>query len=344
MLLVCFGAASAKAEASESARTSLANTNLQVERDAEAQDCPDADQLAAELSAHEGSHDGPPVLQHIHVNFSRSAREYRAELTMSGWRAGRRVFSTPDPSCTGVARAAVVAISILLDPNVEATEEESPATPAPPSTGVDAPSVQPTSPPPLVLPARTPPVRDQPPPPVVPQSRNLWLGAATGATSDFSGWEALTFELALRWRIQRASFEVASFVTTPDVERDEVGESRVMFMGAHGRACLAAPKGGTDVLALNLCGQLSAAAIRGWAEGYDDVEPAQDRPWLAIGPMAQIVGFVGSTFGWRVTVAVPIAITRESYVIEGPSGVYRQAFTTEPWSFWLGVLAELPIL
>lgn len=336
-LLVCFGTANAHAEPPASPTVQLVNTELQVERDSGAQDCPGTEQLAAELSTHEVSRDGPPVLQHIHVVFSHSAGEYRAELTMSGWRSGRRAFSAANPSCTGVARAAVLAISILLDPDVEAIEEASPVAP----DRVDAPIVQPPAP--RARPAPMQPV-PEPPPLTAPQSSTLWLGAGIGGASDFSGWEALTFELGLRWRLQRASLEVASFVTTPDTEEDQGGETRVMFMGGHGRACLAAPKSDRRVLELNLCGQLSAAAIRGWAKGYDEVESAQYRPWLAAGPMAQISGIVGAAFGWRFTVAVPIAITRESYVVDSPPDASWQAFTTEPWSFWLGALAELPIL
>lgn len=370
MLLVCSSIATANAQQHSEVGIRLANIDLEVEREADAQDCPDADQLAAALSAPAGLA-APPVAQQIHVNFSRSGGTYGVQLSMSGWRSGRRVLATTDTSCAGVARAAMLAISILLDPKLEHAEvdaaAESPASPPEPprnaGAGADRGGFEdagvPSGPTPtIVQPGSPPAAASVPRPPAAPpirttsdislanatsQSPSLWSSTGVGVASDFSRWEALAFELGLRWRLARAGFEIAGFVTTPDVERDSIGESRVMFMGAHGRVCVATPRGTVDVLELNVCGQLSAAAMRGWAKGYDELEGNQYRPWLAAGPMAQIAGTAGAAFGWRFTLAVPIAITRESYIIDSPAGVYREAFTTEPWSFWLGASALLPI-
>lgn len=359
ILLAHFSAANVHAQPPDDTGPRLANTELEVQRGAGAQDCPDTDQLTAELRAQGVSRSGPPVLQQIHVGFSRNASEYTAELTMSGWRTGRRVFSTADPTCAGVRRATVLAISILLDPNVEMTEQEGSLSAPPPLPPGDAdPSVPP--PPEVVAPIvpapvspppqpQTPPVFPpamaiEPPPTAPTETGTLWAGAGLGAASDFSQWEAWTFELGLRWRPSRVALELAGFVTTPDVERGTDGETQVMFMGGHARSCLTWPPGLRNVLELNLCGQVSAAAVRGWAEGYDNLERAQYSPWLAIGPMAQLAGALGPPFDWRILVAFPIAITRQSYVVETSAGSSRTAFTTEPWSFWLSALADLPIL
>lgn len=329
------------------------NIEFLVDRSETAGDCPDRAELQARVLLHAGGAVQPPVVQHITVEFSHSADEYRAELVFAGWRQGRRSIAAAGPNCEGVAQAAAVAISILLDPSVS----PEPGTEAP----VEANVASPTEPSPSETPAATKPTepekeigeravvqpeldRSPEPPDSPPSTKHLWLMMAPGLTYGFNGSLGYAVEAgpALLW--QRSALELLGFVAPPKTTSDSAGSASILLVGAHVRGCLARGESRRNAMNVSACLQLSGGALRGRARGYDTVEAATYFPWLAVGPAVQVFRH-GAHSGWSASAALPLPMTRYSYVITRESGgVYRRVYHTPSWTAWLGISLDLLIL
>jgi len=124
---------------------------LTVERSAAASDCPDADALTARVEGMLGRQLDPSAS--YSVAFNRDGRGFRATIRAGENGSTVRELEARESSCGPLARAAVVTLVLLFDPDFVAGKSEPDAelNPAPP------PPAPPKPPPPAVLPPLPPP-------------------------------------------------------------------------------------------------------------------------------------------------------------------------------------------
>ncbi len=129
-----------------SARADDPATSLEVTRSADAADCPDAFALAA-LVARERGRDslvttaGAGATLGLEVAFARSSSGYVATVRSTGDRTGTRTIADQGPSCSALAEAVVVTLTVMLDENAPAA--------APPTTPAAVAPIEPPEPPPV---------------------------------------------------------------------------------------------------------------------------------------------------------------------------------------------------
>lgn len=128
-----------------SARADDPAASLEVTRSADAADCPDASALAALVARERGLDSlvttaGAGATLGLEVAFARSSSGYVATVRSTGDRTGTRTIADQGPSCSALAVAVVVTLTVMLD-------ESAPAA-APPTTPAAVAPIEPPEPPP----------------------------------------------------------------------------------------------------------------------------------------------------------------------------------------------------
>src|SRR5262245_39051727 len=197
--------------ARRAAAADLPGARLEVSRSDGAKTCPDADQLAAELSGRLGPRtpsDPEPIL--FSVDFDGNAETYVARVRVDGRKHGERTLQAAGPTCDPLRDALVVTLLVLLDEEHAAAHDDTPATAATGAASSAPPSSTLTT-----APAKPPagPQGTVPDQPVTTRERRsspatLWVALGGGVTHGLpEGWSgALLFDLSVRFR----AFEVSA--------------------------------------------------------------------------------------------------------------------------------------
>jgi hypothetical protein len=96
------------------------STVVAVSRAPSAEDCPDAERVAAQVERILGrplaAPGTAPVALIVKVEFGRLGGTYEANVRLSGAREGERVLRDEGPTCEGLADAVAVTTALLVDP------------------------------------------------------------------------------------------------------------------------------------------------------------------------------------------------------------------------------------
>jgi hypothetical protein len=154
--VTCLATVCAAISASGSARADEPRAHLNVSRSQEASDCPESSTLAAAVERARGQRslttgsDGKADLQ-LRVEFSRGDPGYVATVGATGIRQGIRTITDKGPSCSMLAEAVVLAVTVMLD---EITPRAATAPRTAPAARVAPPDPDDVPPPDEALPAR----------------------------------------------------------------------------------------------------------------------------------------------------------------------------------------------
>ena len=195
--------------ARRSAAAELPGARLEVSRSEGAGACPDAEQLATELSRRMGPRNSPDSeLLLLSVELGGDTEAYVAKVRVDGRKHGERTLRAAGPTCDSLRDALLVTLLVLLDEERAAAPGDAPTTapaeaasaadaaPAgtPESTLTTAPAAPATEPRATVPEARSAQGERQP------QPATLWLALGGGVThgipQDWSG--ALLLDLSVR--------------------------------------------------------------------------------------------------------------------------------------------------
>jgi hypothetical protein len=313
---------------------------LEIERSPGSEACPDADtfsQRVLELVKHPSEGELPRV----RIVLSRDSETLRAQISMRGHRSGERQLSAPASSCDELAEALVVALALMLDPNLPGmvsksgpTTAETPTPPAAKSAD-GAPAVDRAS---AVDTARDTP-RDRPTTEAERAdrgARKLWLeggggvsqaldgmtpGALLGIELEDDGWYAAAHGLALTRTAALGRGSTSLWLLGGQVRA-----------GAYwlGRATGLRWGGAVDV---------AAAALSASAEGYQ-TSSSTTRPWVA-GGLATIVSTSAEpTVSYRMSVAILLPFLQETFLVENVGAAYETPVVT----VWLDLLIAVRVL
>jgi hypothetical protein len=277
--------------ARRAAATEFPGARLEVSRHPGAEACPDAEQLAAELSQRLGPRNSAnSELLLLSVELDGSTEAYVAKVHVDGRKHGERTLRAAGPTCDSLRDALVVTLLVLLD------EERSEALDAP--TTAPSRTTAPSNPPESRL-TTVPAVPSRESPATAPDERTipgerhpspatLWLAAGGGVTHGLpEGWSgALLFDLSVRFR----AFEVSAGGVWAPAEHITSGakgeeiKTTVRASGGRVRGCYAwhsATTSGPRVLgcATTLLAALTGSATGGGLVNTEDVL----RPWWLAG-------------------------------------------------------------
>lgn len=290
----------------------FAEGRLVVERDARAEECPDADALSARVAAIRGraglgtatyrvrfSHDGDPFVVSITAEPSGRAR----------------TLTSKDATCDTVANAVAVTLALLFDAE--------PSVAPPPST--PPPSVPPPAAPPgQTVPAASPPTKRLAGTLTVAGANLIGVtGPAAFGVSAEAGLVVSKFRagLGVLW----ASDVVASLGP---------GEVRAGLVGGTARLCFAPI---AEMFRADLCSGIIVAQHSATAEGFTRNDTRR-RPWLAV-PLQLSGSYWAGHVGVELGLAALLPLHRTDFAIEGLGVPYES-----PSVGFLGLLGVVFIL
>ena len=233
-----------------------------VTRLSDAQDCPDAATLEADVSRILGAPIAEAAVRvpvRADVEFARGASGYRATLHFRGAKEGERTLTDTDPTCTALGHAVGITMSLLLD-----------------APGSSSSLTQPS----LIAPAAV--VAPAPPSAGAPRATAAFVsltgGPALGAVGPASMAGGAELDLAAGRRVRLL---VGAGYVAPRMTAFEDGSVDVSLVVGHVGACgvlndpMAAVK-------LSLCALMSAGQLRGRGNGFQ-TSNAGTLAWLAYG-------------------------------------------------------------
>jgi hypothetical protein len=311
---------------------------LEVDRGPGSDACPNADALAPrvlELVEH------PPEgeLPHVRIVLSRDSETLRAQISMHGHRSGERQLSAPASSCDELAEALVVALALMLDPNLPGSVSESAATSpqAPKSAPNDdvAAVVDRAS---AVERARNTP-RDHPTTDAARADRGaekLWLVAGGGVSQALDG---MTPGALLGVELEDDGWYAAAhglaFTRTAALGR---GTTSLWLLGGQVRAG-AYWLGPATGLRWGGAVDLAAASLSASADGYE-TSSSSTRPWVAGGLATVVSTSAEPKVSYRVSVAVLVPFLRDTFVVQNLGAAYE----TPAITVWLDLLIAVRVL
>jgi hypothetical protein len=241
---------------------------LEVQREAGADDCPDAAALEATIArilsapADAASSGSPPAVR-ARVAFKRSGAGRQATVNLDGAKAGERTLTDTGPTCEALGRAVGITLALVLD-----TREELATPPAPPVATV-------------AVAAATAPSPSQP-------ATSGVLSVTGGSAFGVVGAPSLTSGIELdvgvgRWlRVQASGHYVAERSTDFDTGAVDVGllAARLGICGA-----LNAPAAPVRV---GLCARGVGGRLRGSGAGFPAANESHALTFWAVGGGLQV--------------------------------------------------------
>lgn len=260
---------------------------LDVQRAAGAEDCPDAVALEAMiariLNAPVGGDSNAGAREvRARLSFSRSGTGYTATVHLDGRKAGERTLTDTGPTCAALGRAAGITLALVLDTGEELA----------PPPGAPAVVAAPEAPPP-------------PSPPRTSGVLSVLGGPAFGVVGPPSLTSGVELEVGLgrRLRVQASGHYVASRSTSFDAGAVDVGllAARLGLCGVLNDP--AAP------VRVGLCARGVGGRLRGSGSGFPADNAAHDLTFWAVGGGLQVSGTVTRrlVLGAQADVLAPLA-------------------------------------
>lgn len=271
---IALASAAACAGLASSPRVAAAplSTELSVEREDGAADCPDAAGLGRLVERIVGPAAGGPVVRpggdvRAAVRFSRGAATYGAALALAGARQGARTLTDTGPTCAALGRAVAITMALLLDAGLDAEPPRPPPTPE--AVAVAAPPVAP------LTPSRAP---------SSPASRATGgtLAVTLGPALGLVGGVTLATGLAVTAGVARhLALSLDGQYVAPRATAFDEGEVDVTLVAARLRACGVLDNEGAA--RLGACAVGAAGRLRGQGRGYASGDGAATLTWAAAG-------------------------------------------------------------
>jgi len=268
---------------------------LVVTRSAEAADCPDAATLAfvVEKQMQRPALDPTPdaaATSVYEVNIERSSNGYAAII-----RSGEltRDLSDPGSTCSELAEALALTLSIMLDSDPAASPAKPPEPVVPPKPAV----------PPIQIRLVLPTVR-------------RWNMGLAGTIGESLGFLApLSFVIAPEgwFRYRSTTFGAGAFLIPWSTAGDEasfVAQIRLFAGMLYGCGRIAGKNSG---LHFNLCGQTIVGGVQGEGGGFL-INRQGTRPWFGLGPVAMLEGpLFSSRLDWSVRLGVVVPLVSQRF-------------------------------
>jgi hypothetical protein len=276
---------------------------LVVTRSAEAADCPDAATLALVVEKQmqrpglDPSADGSDIASY-EVTMDRSSNGYTAII-----RSGdlTRELSDPASTCSELADALALMLTIMLDSEPVVLPAKPPETAAPP---------KPLPPPPAI------PIR------VVSPTVRQWSAGLAGTLGESIGFlTPLSFVIAPEgwFRYRSATFGAGAFLIPWSTAGDESSFAVRMqlFTGnLHGCGRIAGKQTG---LHFDLCGQTFLGAVRGEGMGFV-VNRGSSRPWFGLGALGMLEGPMFRRLDWSLRLGLTFPVVSQRFAGTRPEG------------------------
>jgi hypothetical protein len=272
---------------------------IKVERGEGAESCADAGEIAERARARMGlslldSTAAETRATWFDVAFTRSGDSFRAELRAHGEIEGVRTIEDASPTCTSLADAIALALSLLVHPS---------------SRGV--------------APVADVPTAEVAPAAAVAESHARYAIEATGGVmTGVVGPYSPAFIAGVARRAELFALELDVLALWPDTADVRGGGTvRETFLGGKALACLSF-FGGLDDFALDGCLGATVGRLAASASGLDSNGSAA-RPWIAGGTAVTARGPIIGVLGWKARVGVDVPLAKEGFsIVNVPGEVY----------------------
>ena len=286
----------ALAQSPLTATHTAANFSLELAREQQASDCPDAAWFRARVASHAGPAGQAGTFK---VTLGRRSGAWRGKIQRwepnSDAPAAERVLSDRSTACEPLAEAVAVTVAILADDFAQHPEPAPPTPPAPPPK-VAAPVV--------LEPA--------------PSDTRVWVGAGGGATLSFISPLAplLGFGLGLDTTHLRQGVRV--MLTTEQKFELPPGSVVVQAWLLTVLSCWRFKEGDFGAA---VCGNVDGAMLRASAEGFSDGK-STTRRYGAAGLELQPSLYIGKSYRISAAAGALLPFTRESFSVTGKGVAY----------------------
>jgi hypothetical protein len=254
------------------------STELSVEREDAAADCPDAAGLARLVERIVGPGAGGPVVRpggdvRAAVRFSRGAATYEAALALTGARQGARTLTDTGPTCAALGRAVAITMALLLDAGLD-SEAPRPPPPTPVAVAVASPAVAP------LASSRASSSRASSSP--ASRATDGTLAVTLGPALGLVGGATLASGLAVMMGVGRhLALSLDGQYVAPRGTAFDAGEVDVTLLAARLRACGVLDNEGA--VRLGACAAGAAGRLRGEGRGYAFADGVATLTWAAAG-------------------------------------------------------------
>ncbi len=316
-------------------------TALVVIREAGAETCPDAVQVAAHVNAivaREVIGPGPGEdSAWIEVTMHRAGEGYGATVRTYGRSVGQRQLSDAGPGCTALGEAVAVSLALMWT-----SQEEAPAPEDPPPATEEGTSSDPVAPPEPAQPAATPkhpPARRAPRRAPTDPWLRLGVDALVGVAASVLEHPAPGGELGVRADLgTSASFGIVAGGVGPDRIDSHGGSVTLSLLFAALRACVGVIDRSPRVW---FCLRPTVGRLAGAGTGFDESwEHEHVQPALGVG--VELRGRVTHALGWAAELVATAPLERQGFSVVDAEGEHT-VFSSPNLGVWalVGVSWEL---
>ncbi|MBX3201773.1 MAG: hypothetical protein KF894_26790 [Labilithrix sp.] len=279
--------------------TRLAHADIQVERSASADACPDAEAFLQLIRAR-GDDGGGATSTDITVRFERTTDGFRSSVRVAD--GPPRSLVDDAPSCDGLAEATALAVKLTLDLDA-----------ARPSAVKSTPDATPKPPPPA---GDLPPVAEARPRTLGELSLSgvVAVGLASPVAAGARAGAAVVLDRRGHWTLGLGGLVLPAQST--DIAD---GTVHVSVQGGGLEACGRAPIGQAALLAL--CGRAEALRIAGESRGFDRTE-RQARATFTSAGLARARARVAGPIAVFLELGVIVPLVRQRFAIDTVGVVY----------------------
>lgn len=306
-------------------------TALVVIREAGAETCPDAVQIAAKVNTivnREVIGSGPGEdSAWIEVTLQKGAEGYRATVRTYGASVGQRELSDASPECAPLAEAVAVSLALMWT-----SQETGGAEPEASSDPVPDPPEE--SPPPAARTAHAPASSSRarrPTPRRAPAEQQLHVGldGLLGVALAVLEHPVPSAEFGVRADVmKRASFSIVGGAAGPDQIQVDGGNVDLLLLQAGVRACV----GVVSDLRVLFCLRPALGRLSGEGTDFDRSWQRQYlQPNLGIGVEAR--GPITRALGWAAELVASVPLARHSFSVVDAEGEHT-VFTTPNVGLW----------
>lgn len=305
-------------------------TALVVIREAGAETCPDAVQVAAHVNAivaREVIGPGPGEdSAWIEVTLHRQGEGYRATVRTYGRSVGQRELSDAGPGCTALGEAVAVSLALMWTSQEEASAPKDPPLGAHEDTSSEpAAPPEPATPAPKRAPARRTPRR-------APMDPWLHIGVDgfVGIAAAVLEHPAPGGELGVRADLgTRASFGIVAGGAGPDRVEVDGGSVALSLLFAAVRACVGVVDAGPRV---GFCLRPAVGRLAGTGTGFDQSWNRQHvQPALGVG--VELRGRVSRALGWAAELVASTPLERQGFSVVDAEGEHT-VFSSPNLGVW----------
>jgi hypothetical protein len=305
---LCAAQAQAQAQAPAQPQGPAQRASLVIIRSDGAQDCPEADTVAAQVRTVAGANvigvglSAAPIETWVQVAISRNFGGYTAQISTSGVRHGTRTLEDLGPTCKSLADAVAVTIAMFLDPyESPASKTPVPAAPAPPR----------------LLEPRARPVS-------LPAESRLFVDSSVGIAFNLLAHTQPFLSAGFGWR-PSAHWSVAlgGMFVVPDLATDGTRGVDLQLSVASLQVCAQA-LGDTARASLSWCAAPQLGSLAGSGTGYQN-NFSERALWLALAIGPEAAFRITRSFSWVLAGQGVIPLLNQGFDVQS-NGVRSNAF------------------